>query len=120
MGYNRAMKTLNWNDPTLRSGPLKKPVCVYQPRGWNGFSQYYTAVPMDLLDSIRAMLRAKGIKYRTFYVGHRPPDTWYDERMISQGKMLTHSITSQMTRRAHARYAKILCEDPITREKRYL
>lgn len=117
------MKTLNWNDPTLRSGPLKKPVCVYQPRGWNGFpvySKYYTAVPMDLLDSIRAMLRAKGIKYRTYYVGHRPPDTWYDERMISQGKMLTHSITSQMTRRDNARYAKILCEDPRTGERNYL
>ena len=114
------MKTLNWNDSTLRAGPLEKPVLVYQPNGWNGFGKYYTAVPMDLLDSIRAMLRAKGIKYRTYYVGHRPPDTWYDERMISQGKMLTHSITSQMTRRAHARYAKILCEDPSTGKRTYL
>jgi len=114
------MKTLNWNDPTLRSGPLEKPVSVFQPHGWNGFSQYYTAVPMDLLDSIRAMLRAKGLKYRTYYVGHRPPDTWYDERMIAQGSKLTHSITSQMTRRANARYAKILCEDPSTGKRRYL
>ena len=114
------MKTLNWNDSTLRAGPLEKPVLVYQPNGWNGFGKYYTAIPMYLVDWIRPMLRAKGLKCRTFYVGHRPADSWYDMRMIKQGSKRTYSITSSTTRRDNARYAKILCENPRTGERRYL
>ena len=114
------MKKLKWNDPALRLGLLKKPVRVIQPRGKaSGFGNY-TAIPMDLIDWIRPMLRAKGLKYRTFYVGHRPPDSWYDEHMIAQGKKLTYSITSSTTRRANARYAKLLVEDPRTGERFYL
>ena len=112
------MKKINWNDPALRSGLLEKPIRVIQPHSY--ISKNYTAIPMDMVDWIRPMLRAKGIKCRTFYVGHRPPDTWYDERMISQGNKLTHSITSMTTRRATARYDKILCEDPNTGKRTYL
>jgi len=114
------MKTLAWNDSTLRSGPLEKPVRVYQPHNWNGFGNHYTAIPIDMLDWIRPMLRAKGLKCRTFYVGHRPADSWYDMRVIEQGAKRTYSITSSTTRRANARYAKILCEDPRTGKKTYL
>jgi len=114
------MKTLAWNDSALRSGPLEKPVRVYQPNGWNGFGKYYTAIPIDILESIRAMLRAVGLKYRTYYVGHRPADSWYDMHRITQGSKRTYSITSSTTRRANARYAKLLVEDPRTGKRTYL
>ena len=99
------MKTINWNDPTLRTDKLAKPIRVHQPNAYY-LSPYYTAIPMDLVDWIRPMLRAKGLKLRTFYVGKRVNLNTYNRSMT--------------TWRADARYAKILCKDPKTGKREYL
>ena len=114
------MKTFNWNDSALRAGPLEKPVRVYQPNTYSRYSNHYTAIPIEMLDKIRPMLRMMGLKYRTFYVGHRPPDYWYDMFLIKQGHKLKFSRSSSTTRRGNARYAKLLVEDPRTGERTYL
>ena len=110
------MRTLEWNDATLRAGPLIKPVRVHQPHGWGVLSSHYTAIPLDMLDSVRALLKACGYKLTTYYVGLRPADHWLDRHYGSR----KWSIVSGMTRKENARYAKILVEDRRTGERQYL
>lgn len=114
------MKTINWNDSALRARPLAKPVRVYQPNGWAGFGQHYTAIPLDMLDSIRAMLKACGFKLTTYYVGPRPADSLLDNYYKDRGGKITWSIVAGTTRKSNARYAKIIVEDPKTKERKYL
>jgi hypothetical protein len=110
------MRTLEWNDSALRAGSLDKPVRVHQPRGWGGLGSHYTAIPLDMLDSVRALLKACGYKLTTYYVGLRPADHWLDRHRGSR----KWSVVAGTTRREHARYAKILVEDRRTGEHHYL
>ena len=114
------MKTMNWNDPALRAGPLDRPVRVYQPNGYSGYSKHYTAIPLELLDWIRPMLQCRGLKVTTYYLGVRPPASWRAEYYAKRGHVRSWSVVSGTTRRANARYAKLLVTDPRTGKKDYL
>ena len=114
------MPTLEWNDAGLKAGPLAKPVRVRQRPGWNGERTEYTAIPLELVDSLRAMLKACGYKLRTYYVGPRPADSWMDNYYAKQGRKRKWSVVSGTTRKENARYAKILVTDPKTGTREYL
>ena len=114
------MRTLEWNDATLRAGPLIKPVRVHQPHGWGVLSSHYTAIPLDMLDSVRALLKACGYKLTTYYVGLRPPTHHLDHYYSRVKPSRKWSVVSGMTRKENARYAKILVEDRRTGERHYL
>jgi hypothetical protein len=105
------MTTYEWNDPFLKAGPLAKPVRVRQRDSWDGRETFYTAIPLDMLDSIRAMLKACGFKLTTYYVGPRPAYSWMDKHYASQGCKRTWSVIAGTTRKENARYAKILVSD---------
>jgi hypothetical protein len=114
------MKTYEWNDAFLKSGKLATPVRVRQRPGWDGQIATYTAIPIDMLDWIRPMLRAKGLKYTTYYVGLRPADSWMDKHYAKNGARRRWSVVAGTTRRENARYAKLLVTDPETNVREYL
>jgi len=115
------MKTYEWNDAFLKSGKLATPVRVRQRRGVGGWIATYTAIPIDMLDWIRPMLRAKGLKYTTYYIGLRPADSWMDKHYAeTYGARRRWSVVSGMTRKENARYAKLLVTDPKTKKREYL
>lgn len=113
------MRTLLYNDRELRAGLLAKPVRVYQPHCYT-MGPYYTAIPMDMLDSVRAMLKACGFKLKTFYVGHRPATSLMDQYYRKHRPATSWSVTSATTRKSNARYAKIMVIDPATNKRAYL
>jgi hypothetical protein len=113
------MQTLEWNSRAIARAPLQKPVRVRQRPGWDGHRSVYTAVPLDMLDSVRAMLKACGYKLRTFYVGPRPADSRMDAYYRDHGRCLSWSVTAATTRKRNARYAKILVSDPVTKQRMY-
>lgn len=113
------MQILEWNSPVIALRRLQKPVRVRQRPGWDGHRSVYTAVPLDMLDSVRAMLKACGYKLRTFYVGPRPADSRMDAYYQESGVCLRWSVTAATTRKCNARYAKILVSDPVTKQRMY-
>lgn len=113
------MQTLEWNSRAIALRRLQKPVRVRQRPGWDGHRSVYTAVPLDMLDSVRAMLKACGYKLRTYYAGPRPADSWMDKYYAEHGIVRRWSVVAGTTRKRNARYAKILVSDPVTKQRMY-
>jgi len=83
----------------------------WRGNGWWDTRPYtYTAVPMEMLDSIRTMIKACGFKCTTYFVGHRPPSRQWTG----------WSRISGTTRKENAKWAKILVTDPNTQRSMYL
>ena len=98
-------------------GQITTPVTIETTTAWRGNPYTYTAVPMEMLDSLRAMIKACGFKCTTYYVGHRPP-AFMDLAVF--GHRGGWSRISGTTRKENARWAKLLVSDPKTGKREYL
>jgi hypothetical protein len=97
------METVRFTNWVLHTR-IKKPLRVIQPNSW--YSSTYTAIPLHMLDQVRSMLRANGLKVvRTFYAGPRINNRRY------------HPAS---TLKCDANFAKIMVFDPRTKKTTYL